>query len=344
MEFVELISRLSCLSGPSGFEVSARETVAELLRPYVDEIQVDAMGNLIGIKRCGKPCAQRLMLDAHLDEIGFLVTGIEDGFLHFANLGGVDPRMLPAREVQVLTEPPIFGVITTIPPEADSSSSADRALEPDRLLIDVGMGQEYAKSHIPLGTPVIFASGCEQFNENLICGKALDDRACVAILLRTMERLREAALDVDLYCLISTQEEVGLRGAITGTYAIEPDYAIAVDVTHAYTPDAKREKTLTMGEGAAIAVGPNMNRAFTNTLIALAESAGIAHQIEVIAGHSGTNGWVIQTSRTGVSTAVVSLPVKYMHTPAEVTSLRDAEAIVELLTRFVLQWGGVVHD
>ncbi|MGI6012852.1 MAG: M42 family metallopeptidase [Oscillospiraceae bacterium] len=343
MELAELISRLSCLSGPSGFETAARETAAELLRPYVDELQTDAMGNLIGIKRCGKPYAQRLMLDAHLDEIGFLVTGIEDGFLRFANLGGVDPRMLPTREVQVLTEPPVFGVITTIPPEADSDSSADQALDPERLLIDVGMGQDCAKARIPLGTPVVFASGCEQLNKTMICGKALDDRACVAILIRTMEQLQAAVLDVDLYCLISTQEEVGLRGAVTGTYAIVPDYAIAVDVTHAHTPDAKREKTLAMGEGAAIGVGPNMNRNLTNALIDLAEKAGIAHQIEVIAGHSGTNGWVIQTSRAGVSTAVVSLPIKYMHTPVEVGSLCDAESIVELLTQFIMQWGGVIH-
>ena len=336
MELAERISKLSCVSGPSGFESAARETVSELLRPYVDELQTDAMGNLIGVKRCGKAQAQRLMFDAHLDEIGFIVTGIEDGFLRFANLGGVDPRMLPMREVRVLTNPPVFGIITTIPPEADSNSNADQALDADRLLIDVGMGQERAKATIPLGTPVVFASGCEQFNDEIVCGKALDDRACVAILIQAMERLQSAQLDVDLYCLISTQEEVGLRGATTGTYSIQPDYAVAVDVTHAHTPDAKREKTLVMGKGAAIGVGPNMNRNITNALITLAEQNGIAHQIEVISGHSGTNGWVIQTSRTGVSTAVVSLPIKYMHTPVETGSLRDAEAVVELLTQFAV--------
>ena len=342
MELAERISRLSCVPGPSGFESAARETAAALLQPYVDELQVDAMGNLIGIRRCGKAHARRLMLDAHMDEIGFLVTGIEEGFLRFANLGGVDPRMLPAREVQVLTEPPVFGIITTIPPEAEPGHDADQTLDPERLRIDVGMGQACAEARIPLGTPAVFASGCERLNEDILCGKALDDRACVAILIQTLERLQHTELDVDLYCLISTQEEVGLRGAATGAYAIQPDYAVAVDVTHAYTPDAKREKTLTMGNGAAIGVGPNMNRNITNALLALAEEAKLPYQVEVIAGHSGTNGWVIQTSRAGVSTAVVSLPIKYMHTPVETGSLRDAEAIVELLTQFAMRIGEVL--
>jgi len=310
---------------------------AELLRPYVDELQTDAMGNLIGIRRCGKENARRLMLDAHLDEIGFLVTGMENGFLRFANLGGVDPRMLPTREVRVLTEPPLFGIITTISPEAAEDGSADQALDPAKLFIDIGMGEEAAKAAVPLGTPVVFASGCELLNEDKICGKALDDRACVAILIDTMRQLHTAALDVDVFCLISTQEEVGLRGAVTGTYAICPDYAIAVDVTHAHTPDAKREKTLDMGKGAAIAVGPNMNRGITNAMIEVARQQGIAHQIEVIAGQSGTNGWVIQTSRSGVSTGLVSLPIKYMHTPVETASLRDAEAVSDLLTQFVMR-------
>ena len=337
MDLSELISRLSCASGPSGFEDSARDVAEELLRPYVDELRTDAMGNLIGIRHCGKENAQRLMLDAHLDEIGFIVTGIENGFLRFANLGGVDPRMLPTREVRVLTEPPRFGIITTISPDAAEDGSADQALDPDHLFIDIGMGQKAAETAVPLGTPVVFASGCERLHEDKICGKALDDRACVAILIDTMRQLHTAELDVDVFCMISAQEEVGLRGAVTGTYAICPDYAIAVDVTHAHTPDAKREKTLDMGKGAAIAVGPNMNRGITNAMIAVAQQQGIAHQIEVIAGQSGTNGWVIQTSRSGVSTALVSLPIKYMHTPVETASLRDAEAVSDLLTQFIMR-------
>lgn len=342
MELSELISRLSCASGPSGFEDSARAVAEELLRPWVDELQTDAMGNLIGIRRCGKENAQRLMFDAHLDEIGFIVTGIENGFLRFANLGGVDPRMLPTREVRVLTEPPLFGIITTISPEAAEDGSADQALDPERLFIDIGMSQDAAKAAVPLGTPVVFASGCELLNDDKLCGKALDDRACVAILIHVMQQLHALSLDVDVYCLISTQEEVGLRGAVTGTYAIAPDYAIAVDVTHAHTPDAKREKTLDMGKGAAIAVGPNMNRDITNAMLTLAQQQGIAHQIEVIAGQSGTNGWVIQTSRAGVSTGLVSLPIKYMHTPVETASLRDAEAVSALLVQLAVQWKEVL--
>jgi putative aminopeptidase FrvX len=338
MKLHEITAQLCCAAGPSGFEDTVRARISELLTPYVDEIRTDTLGNLIAVRRSGKPCAHRLLLDAHMDEIGFIITGIENGFLRFATLGGVDPRMLPAREVRLLTMPePIFGVIDTMPPHVLSAEDMDKALTLDKLYIDVGLSQEAAEKQIPLGTPAVFASGCELLGDNMLSGKSLDDRACVAIIIKTMEQLHGKALDMDIYCLISTQEEVGLRGAKTGAFAIDPDCAIAIDVTHARTPDAKKEETLPIGKGAAIAVGPNMNRNVTNALINTAQACEIPYQIEVVPGNSGTNGWAIQVSRAGVSTALISLPIRYMHSPVETMDLTDAASIVRLLTEFILQ-------
>ncbi len=335
----ETIIDLCGLSAPSGFEERAFSRVKELLAPYVDDIKTDALGNLIAVKKCGKDKAKKLMFNAHMDEIGMIVTGIEKGFLRFSNLGGIDPRMLPAREIKVLTNPPIFGVIDTMPPHTLSAEEMEKAIDPSKLFIDIGMSDEEAKKRVPLGTAAVFAGGVDELCENIICGKALDDRACVSIVIKIMEALSEKELNVDIYCLISTQEELGSRGAISGTYGINPDYAVVIDVTHAATPDSKKGETLDMRGGAAIGMGPNMSRSITNALIALAKEKNLPYQLEIMSGSSGTDGWVIQVCREGVSTAVVSLPLKYMHSPVETIDISDAEAIVSLLTEFALKLG-----
>ncbi len=339
MQLYDMITELCSISAPSGFEEKAFACVSELLSPYVDEIRTDVMGNLIAVKRCGQPKAKSLMLNAHMDEIGLIVTGYEKGFLRFSNLGGIDPRMLPARELKILTEPPIFGVIDTMPPHTLSDEDKEKSIDAKKLFIDAGLSDEEAKRRVPLGTPVVFAGGCERFTENRICGKSLDDRACVAILIKTMEALSESALHADIFLLISTQEELGMRGAVTGTFGIEPDCAVTVDVTHAATPDSKKGQTMEMGKGAAIGVGPNMNRTLSQKMLEIADNNGIPHQLEVLGGSSGTDGWVIQISRAGVATALASLPIKYMHSPVEQMDISDAEAIVRLLTGFAASFG-----
>jgi endoglucanase len=336
MEIKSVIGRLCDLNGPSGFEDSVRDAIAELMEGLADEIKVDAMGNLLAEKRCGKSGAKKLLLDAHMDEIGLIVTGYEKGFLRFGMLGGVDPRMLPAREVVVMTQPPIRGVIDMMPVHVLSAAEQDAALPADKLFIDVGLSEEQAQERVPLGTPVVFAVESMELGDKQICAKALDDRACVAIILKVMENLRGKQLDFDVCAMISTQEEVGCRGATTGAFGAAPDWAIAIDVTHGKTPDAAKSKTLVSGGGPAIGVGPNMNRAFTNAIIDTAKKMDMAYQVEVLPGRSGTNAWPIQISREGVATALISLPLKYMHTPVETVYSSDAEDIAALITEFIL--------
>ncbi len=342
MDYAQLAIQLGSASGPSGSEDAARELAAEILRPYVDEIKTDVMGNIIALRRCGKEGARCLMLCAHMDEIGFVVTGHEKGYLRFGCIGGVDARMLPACEVRLLTPEPLYGVVDVMPVHAMTKSEQDKALPADKLYIDAGLTQEQAIERVPLGTPAVYGGGVQRLGAELVCGKSMDDRSCVAIIIKTMEALQGAELDMDVCCLVSTQEEVGTRGAITGAWGVRPDYAIVLDVTHGETPDAPKHKTFRLGGGAAIGVGPNFNRRLTDAIIDTAKEAGLDYQLEVIAGCSGTDAWPIQVSRAGVAAALVSLPLKYMHSPVETLKISDAENITELLTQFIKRAGEVL--
>lgn len=333
------IETLSALSAPSGREDRVREQIRTQLIPLCDAVYTDVLGNLIGVRRCGKPNAQALLLDAHMDEVGLIVTGIEDGFLRFAPLGGIDPRILPAAEVVVLAEEPLFGVIDTLPPHVLSGSDMDQAVPMEDLVIDIGLSQKEAEACVPLGTAVSFAVEPARLQNGRMCGKSLDNRACVEILLRVMENLRDTVLDMDVYCMFSAQEEPGIRGAVTGVYGISPQYALVLDVTHAKTPDAQSIELMEMGGGPAVGVGPNMTYALTKKLVQIAKEEEIPYQMEVMSGNSGTNAWPIQISREGVATGVVSLPLRYMHTPNEVIDMADVEAVERLVTAFVRRFG-----
>ena len=334
-----MLSRLCALSGPSGFESEVAEAAAELLRPLTDEVYITRLGSVVGVRRCGREDAPRLLLDAHLDEIGFIVTGHEEGFLRFAPLGGVDPRMLPDREMVILTEPPIYGVVACLPPHVQSGEDMDKSLPIKDLFLDVGLSQEAAQKKIPIGTPATYRGGCAPLGADLLCGKALDDRAGFAVLLDVLERLREKKLNVDLYVLGSTQEETHSSGAITAAYEIAPNLCVAVDVTHGDSPDASKNETFKLGGGPVIGVGPNCARSLSGRLKELAGELDMPVQIEVMSGSSGTNAWPIQVSREGVATAVVSIPERYMHTPVEVVHRKDLEDTAKLLAAFVESLG-----
>lgn len=331
MSLAENIIELCGMAGPAGFEQAVAARIREKLTPHMDEVKTDVLGNVIGVKRCGKENAKKLLFDAHIDEIGLIITGHEEGFLRFSTLGGVDARMLPASEIRILTEPPIFGIIGTIPPHTQKSEESDKAINTEDLFIDIGMTQEEAKKAAPLGTAAVYNAGARRFGDDMICGKGLDDRACFACILRALELLKDEKLDVDLYVMASVQEEVGTRGAKTAAFGIDPDWCVIVDADHAKTPDNKEYWLKETGGGAVISKGTILNKDLTDLAIRLAEEKGIKYQLGVEAGNTGTNANVIQLARGGVAAALLGLPLKYMHSPAEVVSLGDAEAVAALL-------------
>ena len=335
MDYERTLSYLCSLGGPSGFESAVAKAATELLRPWVDQVTIDKMGTVIGVRRCGKENAPKLLLDAHLDEIGFLITGHEEGYLKIAPLGGVDPRMLPDRELTILTQPPMLGIVACLPPHIQTAEEMSKSQPMSEMYLDVGLSQEDAQRLIPIGTPAVYRTGCEPLGEELLCGKSLDDRSCFAIFLDVLEQLRDEQLDVDLYVLGSTQEETHSTGAITAAYGIVPDMCVAVDVTHGDSPDASKDQTFKLGGGPTIGVGPNCTKWMAKRFERVAKEENIDYQIEVLSGHSGTNGWPLQVSREGIATAVLSLPLRYMHTPIETVSRSDMEQTAALLAEFI---------
>jgi len=333
MNVFDTIKELCELPGPAGFEEVVAARMKAILEPNMDETWIDVLGNVIGVKRCGKENARKLLFDAHIDEIGLIVTSVEEGFLRFSKLGGFDARVIPASGVILQTEPPLYGVISVLPPHILKEEDTKKNFKIEDMFIDVGLTHEEATRLVSPGTHGVVAHSVRSFGEKLICGKAIDDRAGLVAILRALELLKDTDLDVDIYVMASVQEEVGVRGATTGAYAIAPDHCVVVDVDHAKTPDAKSSDTdVVLGDGVVISRGPNMNPMLTDKMIDLAKDKEIKYQINVCpGGSSGTNARAIQVSREGVATALLSIPLKYMHSVNELASLEDLECVAQLL-------------
>jgi len=338
MDLVSVLTKLSAAHGPAGAEDQIRGLVRELLASYMDEVSTDALGNVFGTRSCGKPGAKRVLLEAHMDEVGFVVTGHRGSFLTLSNLGSIDPRLLPGTRLRVLTDTSLIGVIAFLPPHILSNDEMVKVTPLSDLVLDLGLTEEEAKAIAP-GTPVVYDTQPISIGEGCFTGKALDNSASLAALLLTLERLPQA-LDFDLLVLASAQEELGLRGAIPGGYTAAPDLVIALDVTFAHTPDASLEQTVRLGDGAAIGVGPVLDRGLSTKLRELAETQGIPHQFEILPGRTSTTADMLHVSRTGVKTVLISLPLRYMHSANELVSLADIESVTALLTAFLQDFDG----
>lgn len=340
MNYDEILKKLCSVSAPSGFESPILPIAEDLLRPYVDEMYRNPLGSVIAIKRCGKENAKKIVLDAHLDEIGLIITGHQDGFLKFSQLGGVDARMLPDRELVIMTQPPRLGIVACTPPHVQTSGEQNDAIPMKDLWIDVGLTQEQAEKEIPIGTPATFSGTCSPLGEHMLWGKAMDDRACFATILGALELLQQETLQADVYVVGSVDEERNSSGAITAMWEIAPDCCIAVDVTHGDTPDGKKGSMFPLGKGPSIGKGPNCTKWMEQKLFQIAKEKELLVQTEVMAGSSSTNAWPMQISRDGVATAVVMVPLRYMHTPLETLHRHDLEVTAQLLAAFVAQYGG----
>lgn len=324
---------LSRAVGPSGVETPAVEAARALLAPLVDETQIDAMGSLIGLRRCGRPDARRVLLDAHLDEVSMVVTGQTEGYLRFAGLG-IDARLLPATTVQVLTELPMHGVITCLPPHVLTAAEREKPFDEEKLFIDCGLTEEQAKAILP-GTRVAYDTEPLSLAGDTVSGKSLDNRAGFCVLLRAMDMLAGETLPVDVVVLGSVQEEVSGLGARTGAFSQMPNLALVVDVTFARQPDTPKAGTFPLGSGPAIGVGPELHRSISDRLRRLAPEASL----EVLEGNTGTNAAETQIAREGIPTGLVSLPQRYMHTPVETVRLGDIDACARLIADWILSLG-----
>ena len=335
MGIAETLEKLSNACGVAGREDEVRILMKDMLKNHVDEVKEDKMGNVIGVKN-GKKNAPKVMLAAHMDEIGLLVKTIsKEGFIQFTKIGGIDDRILLAQKVLVYTEKgPLHGIIGSKPPHIQKEEERKRILTYDELFIDIGAeSQEEAKKMgVKIGDPVGFDIKFARVGKNIVIGKAFDDRAGCAVMVEVMKLLEKTECTV--YAVGTVQEEVGLRGATTAAFGIYPDVGIALDVTVAGDmPGVKEvEAPIKLRKGPSIEVedmGLITHPKVLRLLIDAAEENKIPYQLET--GLPGsTDAARIALTREGVPSGVISIPTRYIHSPASLLSLEDAEKAAKL--------------
>lgn len=338
---VKFLKQLLETPSATGTEIAVAELVRERLAGTADEIQTDVMGS-VHARLSGTGVAPSLMLSAHMDEIGLMVTYISDeGFLSVSSVGGVDAAILPGMRVDVHASnsfEPLRGVVGRKPIHLIEPDERKTVTPLSSLVIDLGMKPKCVKKLVRVGDPITFGVGFERFGDDMAVSKCFDDKCGVWIACRVMEKLARAGrAPGDFIAVATTQEEIGTRGAMTSAHAVNPDVALAFDVTHATDyPGIDKTKygKIVCGAGPVIARGPNINPVVFERLVAAAEAEGIPYQLEAEPSVTGTDARAIQVTRGGIPTGLISVPLRYMHTPTEVICLRDLEATVRLIARF----------
>ena len=331
MTWDEVLLELCRADGVPGNEKNIACTCAAMLETYGD-VEIDRSGNVlcsVGEQRADR---KTVLLNAHIDEIGMIVTHItDDGFLKVAKCGGVDVRVLPASKVTILGKERLYGIVTSVPPHLQSDSS--KAAKLDDLYIDTGLSGERAKELISLGDRVLIENEPLKMG-GLVTSKALDDRACVLAVLMALDTLAEKETAFNIKVLFSAGEEVGGFGAKTGVFGSGADLALILDVTFGRCHGESDEEYCTIGGGAAIGVSPTLSRRLTDRLVKAAKAAELPYQLEVMSGRTGTDADSIAVSERGIPSCTVSIPIRYMHTHVEAVDISDIENTAALVAEF----------
>jgi endoglucanase len=327
-------------TGPPGREAGVRSRVEELWTPLVDEIRTDRMGNLVALQTGdGAEPHPSVMIAAHMDEIGLIVTGIEGDFLRVHGLGGFDRRVLMGLEVCVHGRRELAGVIGSRPPHVLPRSERDRVLPWHELYVDVGLPAERLDDLVRIGDHITVHQKLTTLRNERAAGKAMDNRASVAAVTLALQILKRHRHTWDLYAVATVQEEVGIKGAMTSAYDLAPDLAIALDVTFAKQHDDSNTGAFELDKGPTIGIGPNFHPQVVDRLRTIAEAYEIPVEVEPLPGSSGTDAWGIQVAREGIPTGLISIPVRYMHQPVETVSLKDVERAGRLLAHYIADLG-----
>jgi putative aminopeptidase FrvX len=336
MEVLRFLRDLSEAAGVSGYEEGIRELVIEQFGQFVDEVRTDKLGNVIALRHGeGEGPHPRIMLAGHMDEIGLMVTQLEQGFLHFTTVGGIDPRVLLGQEVIVHGRTSLPGIIGSRPPHVLPLEDRVKPVTVERLLIDTGLLEEEVAENVRVGDLVTIQRRFIEMKNGWVAGKAFDDRAAVAAIGFCLAELAHVRHQWDVYAVATVQEEVGLRGAITSTYDIMPQIGIAIDVGFGDVTGQPEGVRLKMDKGPAIALGANIHPQVHKSLVEAARALEIPHQIEAVPGRSGTDAWAMQITREGIPTGLLSIPVRHMHTSVETLAIRDVERTGRLLAGFI---------
>lgn len=349
----EFLETLLKTPGPSGYESYVQEVVRGYLSEFADTISTDLHGNVIACKNPGADI--RVMYAGHCDQIGLLVSQIDDnGFLYFQTIGGWDAQQLIGQRVSVWPtfgkssskEMPdsIPGVIARKAIHLLDENERKHPVKAKELWIDIGaQSKEEAQEKISVGDPVTLQLGMQTMANSLVNGPAMDDRTGLWVCIEAFRRASMADLNCSLYVVSTVQEEVGLRGAKTSAYTVDPHVGIAVDVTHATdcpTIDRRQQGEIDLGKGPVVFRGPNMNPKVVDRLVEVGEKKGYPYQLSAIGRAAPNDSNALQTTRGGVATGLVSIPNRYMHSAVETISLDDIDNAADLLAQFALSIDG----
>lgn len=340
-EVKQILLRLCEEPGTSGDEDATAKIAKSMLAKYAD-VRRDALGNVVA--SIGPENAPfHLLLDAHIDQIGLVVTLIDDrGFVHVAPCGGIDTRVLPGSRVIIYGKEPLCGIICCTPPHL--SSGRETEVPPaDAIRIDAGLSPEKAKELISSGDRIIVPAPCRELLGTRITGAALDNRAGCAAVVRCVQLLNREDLPLRLTVLLSSREETGRQGAATAAYTAAPDACITVDVSFAVQPGVPESCSSALGAGPMIGLSAALDKAMSRELIRVAQAQEIPYQVEAMGDTTGTNADLIGVARGGVRCALLSIPQRNMHTPAEIVDLKDIEHTAKLLAAYVRKKGQEVR-
>lgn len=332
MDVTAFLTEVCALPGHPGMEGPVAERIAQEFRKYTPDVTMDPLGNVNAVM--GNEDGPTVLLCAHMDEVGLIATGFDErGGIYISQMGGVDPRILPGTEVTVYGKEPVYGVIGVKPPHL--TIGAQKAPTLNSLVVDTGFAPEKVKELVRIGDPISFIAPVLPLANGRIAGKTFDDRACVASLLVAMELLSRVKLDCRVVFTATISEEVGCRGAKVAGYAVDPDLAIALDVTHAPMPGAEPDAVHAI-DAVALARGPFIHPAIYQRLSSTAASRGIKTETEITSGNTGTDANSLQIARDGVPTGLISVPLSYMHTTVETIAVRTVEEAGRLLAAFLM--------
>ncbi len=335
MELKEFIFTTISKVGVVGYENQRADFLKTEFEKYCDEVTIDTLGNVIALKKGEVKDKGKIMYVAHVDEIGLMVTDIDDkGLLSFTNMGGVDQRVLVAQEVRVMGKEEVLGVIGTKPPHLTTPEESKKATLMKDLRIDTGYSVEKVKELVSVGDVAVVRRKPVELLNDRIASNALDDIVGVGAMYETMKKLQGLKHDVDVYFVASAQEEIGAVGALAVARKIQPDIAMAVDVEFAKTPELSNV-IVELGKGPVIAICPTNHRQIFKGHKKVAKENNIPYQVVVVPGAGGTDANNLEMAHYDIAVADLGIPLRYMHTSVEVVDLKDVTQLSRLMTTFV---------
>jgi len=335
-DFLPFLKKMISAPGLSGFEGPIREIVQEAWEPLTDELSVSKIGSLHGLKKGqGPEPRKRVLISTHMDAIGMMVTGIEEGLMRITQIGGIDHRILPGQPVIVHGREQLPGQVVQPPAHLLPEAAGSGPVKMPYLLVDVGLRPAEVVEKVRVGDLVSYAQEPLELTGEALAGHTLDNRVSVAAATICLEELQNRLHDWDVWAVASVQEEETLGGAQTSPFEIRPDIAIVVDVCFAKGPGASDWRNLPFGGGVGLGWGPNIHPALYKAFEEKAKALEIPYSRDLMPKMSGTDAMAVQVVAEGIPTAVLGIPLRYMHTPVEMVSLKDVRRVGRLMAEFI---------